>query len=97
MWRARGGSMAGAIRDGTVVRLVPPTTDVVVGDVVMAALPDDRLVIHRVTHAHDGCVRLRGDSSLRADPIVQRSAVIAVVEPTPRASLRARICQLVTS
>lgn len=87
-WRARGGSMAGAIRDGEVVRLVAPER-ITTGDVVMAALPDDRLVLHRVERVTAAEVRLRGDSCWRPDPPVPVDAVIAVARPTPRPTLRA--------
>ena len=97
MWRARGSSMAGAIRDGDLVRLVPPSGDVAVGDVVMAALPDDRLVIHRVVRVDaGGAVRLRGDSCWRSDPPVPRAAVIAAVTPAPDRTLRSHLYRLVS-
>ena len=95
MFRARGRSMAGAIRDGELLRLLPPD-EVHRGDVVMAALPDDRLVIHRVQDVAKGGVRLRGDSCWRADPGVAISSVIAVVDPSPRRKLRSLPYRLVT-
>ena len=85
--------MASAIRDGDIVRLVPATT-VERGDVVMAALPDDRLVVHRVERVAENTVALRGDSSRRIDPSIPIDAVIGVVEPTPRPTLRAHAYRL---
>lgn len=95
-WRARGSSMAGAIRDGDTVRLVP-AGPVEPGDVVMAALPDDRLVIHRVERVADGRVQLRGDACRKADPAIPLSSVIAAVDGAPRPTLRALAYRLVAS
>ena len=86
--------MAGAIRHGALVRLVPPRS-VAPGDVVMAALPDDRLVLHRIERIDDGTVHLRGDSCWRRDPPIAQDALIASVDPTPRPTLRALAYHLV--
>lgn len=88
--------MLGAIGDGELVRLVPPK-HVRRGDVVMAALPDDRLVIHRVAEVSHGDVRLRGDSCWRSDPPVSIDAVIGVVELAPKPTLRSLPFRLVPS
>jgi hypothetical protein len=88
--------MAGAIRDGQTIRLVPVAA-IAEGDVAMAALPDDRLVVHRVVGVDGDAIRLRGDSCWRSDPTVSRDAVIALVRPTPKPALRSLAYRLVPS
>jgi Peptidase S24-like len=96
-WRARGDSMLGAIRDGDVVTLVAPERGAVVpGAVVMAVLPDDRLVVHRVRSVRGGAVVLRGDACRRSDPPVSIDRVVAIVHPTPRPTVRALAYSLVS-
>src|SRR3954470_9294125 len=70
-WRARGSSMWGSVADGTVVTLRPvPAWGIDRGDVVMAELDDDRLVLHRVEEIIGDRVILQGDAVRRADPSV---------------------------
>ena len=88
--------MAGAIRHGDLVHLVGFDT-LEQGDVVMASLPDDRLVIHRIQRLSDGTAVLRGDSCRRFDPPVRVDQVIAKVEPRPKPTLRARAYGLVSA
>jgi len=88
-WRATGRSMLGAIRDGDTVRLVAPTSsNVRRGAVAMAALPDGRLALHRVTKVDVRSVSLRGDSCRRGDGTVPIESVVAVAQPTPRRTPR---------
>lgn len=93
-WRAWGSSMAGAIRHGDTVRLVP-AGDLAAGDVVMATLPDDRLVVHRVRRVDAERLVLRGDSCVHDDPPVPHSAVIAKADPCPRPTWRTRAYRMV--
>lgn len=86
--------MRGAIRDGERVRLVEPG-DLSVGQVAMAVLPDDTLVIHRVRRVDDGVVFLRGDSCRRSDPPVAADQIVAVVEPTPPPTRLAALYSLI--
>ena len=76
--------MRGAIDDGTRLRLIPPEPVLLRrGAVVMATLPDDRLVVHRITAVDRQGVTLRGDALLRSDGRIPTSAIVAVVDPTP--------------
>lgn len=93
-WRARGASMAGAIRHGDAVRLVPATR-IDEGDVVMATLADDRLVIHRVRRVEADRLILRGDSCWRDDPPVPLRDVIAKLDPCPQPTWRAKAYRMV--
>ena len=93
-WRAWGASMAGAIRHGDAVRLVP-ASHVREGDVVMAAVDDDRLVIHRVRRVEAERLILRGDSCWRDDPPVPFRHVIAKVDPCPQPTWRAKAYRMV--
>lgn len=91
-WHATGRSMAGSVRHGTTLRLVspqrrPPRR----GDVVMAVLPDGRLVVHRVRAASAEALHLRGDACRRPDPPVEPAAVVAVVDPRPPRNWRSLI------
>jgi len=86
--------MAGAIRHGDRVRLVP-AAHVHEGDVVMARLPDDRLVIHRVRRVEAERLVLRGDSCWRDDPPVPLRDVIAKVDPCPRPTWRTKAYRMV--
>lgn len=81
-WRARGNSMRPAIRDGEAVRLVAPA-HLGRGDVAMAALPDGRLVLHRVVACDGDVVALRGDALRQPDPLVRIGDVVAVADPAP--------------
>lgn len=85
--------MLGAIRDGERVRLVAPRT-LRRGLVVMAALPDGRLVLHRVVKVDDEGVWLRGDSCRRADGVIDAGSVVAVAEPNPRRTPRVWLYRL---
>ena len=87
--------MRAAVADGERLRLVPlPVGGAQPGDVVMAVLPDDRLVVHRVRAVRGGEVWLRGDSCRLSDPPVLAGQVVARVEPTPKATLRAHLYSL---
>jgi hypothetical protein len=92
-WRARGASMRGSIRDGETVRLVPPMS-VERGSVAMAALPDGRLVVHRVLRVRGDRVTLRGDTCRAADADVAVADIVAVVDPTPPRPLRSYLYRL---
>ena len=87
--------MRASVADGERLRLVPiPAGGAQPGDVVMAALPDDRLVVHRVRAVRGDEIILRGDSSRVPDPPVLAGQLIARVEPTPKATLRAHLYSL---
>lgn len=90
-WHARGRSMAPAIRDGQRLDLRPVDGEVAPGDVVLAALADGRLVVHRVHRASGTEVVLWGDRNRRPDSPVGPAAVIARVDPTPAPGLVTRI------
>jgi hypothetical protein len=96
LWRARGRSMRSSIGDGELVRLVAPApARLTEGDVVLALLPHDQLVLHRIVRADDQRLVLRGDAQHRSDPAIARDAVIAVADPTPVPSRLARAYRLV--
>ena len=63
--RARGGSMAPALRDGDVLTLAAPGR-FRPGDLA-AARAGDALVIHRVLREERACLLLRGDACRSAD------------------------------
>lgn len=82
MWvRATGDSMQPSIPSGALVRLraTAPVT-VQSGDVVLARLPDGRVVLHRVVALDAKVMRLRGDGNIGSDPVVPRDAVVAIAD-----------------
>src|SRR3954470_24991625 len=88
-WRARGSSMWGSVADGTVVTLRPvPAWGIDRGDVVMAELDDDRLVLHRVEDPTDDRFILQGNALRRPAPPVGVDRVIAVMDAPPHRPLR---------
>jgi hypothetical protein len=62
----------------------------------MAALPDGRLVIHRIEEIGSGRARLRGDTCRDADPPISVDEVVAMVDPSPRPAWRALPYRLVS-
>ena len=82
LWvRANGESMHPTIPNGALVRLRVATPAAVQrGDVVLARLPDGRVVLHRVVALGPDTMRLRGDGNVGSDPAVPRDAIVAIAD-----------------
>ncbi|HEX2780545.1 MAG TPA: nucleotidyltransferase family protein, partial [Gemmatimonadaceae bacterium] len=81
MWlRARGRSMGPTIPDGAMVLLAPIERPLDRGDVVLAAFPDGKAVMHRVHRVAGASVVLQGDAMVAPDRPVDRAAVVGRVE-----------------
>ncbi|HEX2719089.1 MAG TPA: nucleotidyltransferase family protein [Gemmatimonadaceae bacterium] len=81
MWiRARGRSMGPTIPDGAMVLVAPIDRPLGRGDVVLAAFPDGKAVIHRVHRVAGASVVLQGDAMVAPDRPVDRAAVVGRVE-----------------
>lgn len=93
-FRATGRSMGGSVASGTLVRLVAPRAALRAGDVAMAVLAGDRLVLHRVVRVDGGTVVLQGDTCRRPDPPIHAADVIAVADPCPRRPLRSYVYRM---
>lgn len=93
-FRATGRSMGGSVPDGTLVRLVAPPPVLRAGDVAMAVVGEDRLVLHRVSSVQGDTVSLQGDTCRRPDPPVHVDDVIAVADPRPRRPLRSYVYRM---
>ena len=50
-----------------------------VGDIVLAELPDERYVLHRIYAIHDGHITLMGDGNIRGEEHCPASAILAKV------------------
>lgn len=92
-FRATGRSMGGSVPDGTLVRLVAPAA-LHAGDVAMAVVAGDHLVLHRVSRVVADTVVLQGDTCRRPDPPVRVDDVIAVADPRPRRPLRSFVYRM---
>lgn len=103
--RASGSSMHPTITDGTAVRLAPLPSDraVVVGEVLLAAVGSENLVLHRVRRVTDDRLVLQGDANVRPDTSITSADVLAVADairvggltrpipPRPRNNARAML------
>jgi len=74
--RVRGWSMKPLIASGSVLRF-SPTGAPAVGDVVLARLPNDSLVAHRVIALEADRIWTKGDACRTADGPLPRESVIA--------------------
>jgi hypothetical protein len=79
----RTRSMWPMIWPGDEVRVVP-IDRIRVGDVVLAQINPERLVLHRVVEAVDGRVLTRADLSLAGDEPVAQDAVVGRLERIER-------------
>lgn len=94
-WVAKGRSMTPAIRHGQRVRLTPVTAEAFrPGQVVMAVLPGDHLVIHRIVRVDGDDLVLRGDARRRCDRRITTGDVVALVTPTPPRRWRGHLNRL---
>lgn len=81
MWlRARGRSMGPTIPDGAMVLVAPLDRPLEKGDVVLAAFPTGKAVMHRVHELRGESVLLQGDAMITADRPIERSAIVGRVE-----------------
>ena len=76
--RVSGQSMQPTIPSGAVVRLSPLNGRLRGGEVVLALLPSEACVLHRVIVADDTLVVLEGDGNLNPDPPTTAGHVIAL-------------------
>ena len=76
-FRARGGSMAPMIRDGTVLHVVP-LDRWRVGDVLLGER-SGTWIAHRLVSMSDAAVVLRGDAMAQPDPPLPRTSVLGRV------------------
>lgn len=89
-FRARGQSMAPAIRDGDEVEVEPPPFGLRVGDILMVQAADGSFLLHRLVRVETGCgnpiVRTKGDRVASPDEPVPSTAVLGRVRwvHTPR-------------
>ena len=74
--RVRGWSMKPLVRSGSVLRF-SPSGALSVGDVVLARLPNDSLVAHRIVALEDDRIWTKGDACRTADDPLPRERVIA--------------------
>jgi hypothetical protein len=77
---ATGNSMRPTITHRSRVCLRAASAGVSVGDVVLAEVPDGRVVLHRVRARTEGMLTLQGDALPVADPPTSIHSVAGVVE-----------------
>ena len=75
-----GKSMLPAIPSRAVVRLTGEESPIRSGDVVLARLPSGTCVLHRVMRADATHLVLQGDGNINPDPVIARSAVVAIAD-----------------
>jgi hypothetical protein len=95
-YRARGHSMAPAVRDGSLVTLEPAHPDGLRPGAIALACCGGQWVLHRVVRRHAGGWLLRGDASRREDVVrtEEIAAIAARIEPPPAAARAPRFAPL---
>ncbi len=78
-FRAIGYSMAPFIKDGDVVRIVPPGRKPGVGDVVLVRREDRTLLLHRIVRCSGDITITRGDAAEETDDPFPRRNIIGKV------------------
>jgi uncharacterized protein (UPF0248 family) len=87
--------MSPSIRHGERVRLTAVTPAALRrGQVVMAVLPGDHLVIHRIIRIRGDRIVLRGDARRRGDRPIPGGDVVATVTPNPPRRWRGHLNRL---
>ena len=94
-FRAHGRSMSPFIKDGDIVTVAPvhdASSDIRIGDAVMARLNERRVVVHRVTRItldQEGPVyRLQGSANIKPDGYVPKEDILGRVTSIRRGTLR---------
>jgi len=79
-----GRSMFPFIRDGDVVEIAPLPPAPVIGSVVLARLPGERYLLHRLVARYGSAWVLRGDNRSAPDGLVPREDLVGVATRVER-------------
>lgn len=82
MLKAMGSSMLPFIiggRDTVLIKRLPETQVLQVGQIVLAHLPDNRYVLHRIISISENEIVLMGDGNLRATERCQYPGIVGIV------------------
>jgi len=76
---ATGSSMQPFIYNGDTIELVPKSVQMKIGDIVLAELPHNFYIAHRIVKLGNNSVYLRGDNQIGIQGPISNDHVIALV------------------